>query len=60
MAGELIVHRRGFNLRIAKLLVKDGETYLGRASLRPHDAAELKLEKFLRSTHGNKDGCLAI
>jgi hypothetical protein len=26
--GELVVHRRGFNRRIAKLLAKDGETYL--------------------------------
>lgn len=28
VAGELVVHRRGFNRRIAKLLAKDGETYL--------------------------------
>lgn len=27
-AGELVVHRRGFNTRIAKLLAPDGETYL--------------------------------
>ena len=28
VAGEPVVHRRGFNRRIAKLLAKDGETYL--------------------------------
>lgn len=28
VAGELVVHRRGFNRRIAKLMAKDGETYL--------------------------------
>ena len=28
VAGELVVHRRGFYRRIAKLLAKDGETYL--------------------------------
>ena len=27
-AGELVVHRRGFNSRIAKLLAPDGVTYL--------------------------------
>ena len=27
-AGELVVHRRGFNTRIAKLLAPDGEAYL--------------------------------
>jgi hypothetical protein len=26
-AGELVVHQRGFNTRIAKLLAADGETY---------------------------------
>lgn len=28
VAGELVVHRRGFNRRIAKLMARDGETYL--------------------------------
>lgn len=28
VAGELMVHRRGFNGRMAKLLARDGETYL--------------------------------
>lgn len=28
VAGELVVHRLGFNRRIAKLLAKDGEPYL--------------------------------
>ena len=28
VAGELVVHRNGFNRRIAKLLAKDGDTYL--------------------------------
>ena len=27
-SGELVVHQRGFNTRIAKLLAPDGETYL--------------------------------